>query len=158
MPAPPNLQWYESNSIDLISDTNKVIWKATPRGSTGLPIDIEKISLALWNDKGSILGSFDAKEIQISVIPTDGDIASEIFTGTAGNAFQPMLQVRSRGASVNIPDDAQTIWTPISYNVFLSIGDMIKDSMRRIELRIAVPLDAASFVNRDFKLAANYTY
>lgn len=151
MPAEPNMVWYDGASI--IEDGNEASFEEVARGDTGLP---DK-TLNLWNDRNAILGSFTAKSIQISVVPTDGDYDSEVFTGTEENEFQPFFEARSRG-SLNTSDDAQEDWTPISHDVFLSIGNMPANSMRVIELRAAVPIDAAAFNAKNFSLQVSYSY
>lgn len=153
--AAPNFQFYEYDDVDLISTLNPIDFGDVPRGSQGIPVDTLKQGVNLWNDRDGIAGSEEAVNIRISVLPDDADLNTEVFIGTAGNAFDPFLEARSNGA-VNVSDDAQSAWTPISNDEFLEIGDMPRNSMRRIELRLNVPQDAASFVSKNYKLLVNY--
>lgn len=156
MPA-PNLQWFNGNSSDLIHAANPVELGSIPRGGTQLPLDGLKQKLHLWNDKDSIAGSDTAENIRLNVLPSDGNLNQQAFLGTAGNGFQPMLQARSRG-SVNVVDDAQVSWTPVSYNVYLQTGDIPRNAMRQIELRVVVPADALPVDVKQFVMQANYDW
>jgi hypothetical protein len=153
--AAPNIQFYEYDDVDMLSELNPIEFGDVPRGSTGIPTDSLKQGVNLWNDRDGIAGSDEAINIRISVLPDDEDLDSEVFVGTEGNGFQPFLEARSKGA-VNVSDDAQTDWTPISNDEFLEIGDMPRNSMRRIELRLNIPQDATSFVSKDYRLQVNY--
>ena len=126
--------------------------------SSGNPIDfgrVEKgvisptITIHIWNDKGG--GSADiAIGPRLYAVNGSGD-ASRIFNGTPYNGRKSMLESRSCG-SFNIPADQDTEWVPISPTDLMQMGDMVANSMREIELRMNVPLDAPTIELTSFML------
>jgi len=109
----------------------------------------------LWNDKGGALGSASATGIKIYIVCSDGSLEHPAFLGTVRNAYKSIIEARSVGG-VNVPGDSQSTWTPISPWDFLAIGNMPRNSMRTIELRINPPLDMAEITLTDFFLRVTY--
>lgn len=127
---------------------------STPDGGTPVDADnplalgtVEKgmvsdtIVLHLWNDKTEEVGSDTAESPRFYAI-SDDDI-SDVFAGTASNNFESMLEARSCGA-YNAAADQDSEWTPIGPGKYLVLGDMPPGSMREIEIRLNVPIDAVA--------------
>lgn len=104
----------------------------------------------VWNDKGGGAGSSTAVAPIFFALSGAGD-ASPIFAGTPGNGAKSMLEARSCLA-LNVAADAQTEWTPISPTSTLVLGDMPSNSMRTIEVRLNIPVDAADLALIQFTL------
>jgi hypothetical protein len=116
--------------------------------SSGNPIDfgrVEKgvisptITVHIWNGKNDPTVP-TAIGPRLYAVNATGD-ASLIFNGTPFNGHRSMLEARSCG-SFHTPADQDTNWTPLSPLSLLAVGDMPSNSMREIELRMNVPLDA----------------
>lgn len=106
-------------------------------------------TIHVWNGKNS--GSA-ATAIAPKFYATNGpDDASLIFQGTPFNGFQSMLEARSCG-SFNVAADQNEEWTPVSPTQLLTLGDMPTNTMREIELRLNVPVDAPTLASIDFSM------
>lgn len=157
---PPGFQFYENDSNligggTVINDANKIEFGYAPVGIVDLPEDAGKRPVHLWNDKGGILGSGSATGIKIYIVSSDGDLEHPAFLGTVRNDFKSIIEARSVGG-VNVPGDSQSTWTPISPWDFLTIGNMPRNSMRTIEVRINPPLDMLEITLTDFFLRVTY--
>lgn len=97
------------------------------------------ITIHVWNGKGD--GSVGASPSPKLYSLNGPDDASEIFNGTVLNGFKSMLEVRSCAAFGTAADQQKT-WTPISPNNVLVMGAMPANTMRTVEVRLNVPLDA----------------
>lgn len=109
------------------------------------------VKVHVWNGKndGSVSTAVAPRLYATNGV---GD-ASLIFNGTPFNGHQSMLEARSCG-SFNTPADQDSAWTPIGpSNLFmLEMGDMPANSMREIELRMNVPIDAPTIPLISFSL------
>ena len=139
----PVFSFYKSSNGTLITSGNKVDFGNVQKGTTS-PI----VSIQLWNDKDGGNNSDTAIAPVFFAVSGTGDMAT-VFAGTAGNGLKSMLEARSCGAS-GTPADAQTDWTPISPTSMLTLGNMPKNTMREIQLRVVVPADAGVLSLRDF--------
>lgn len=131
-----NFVWYHEDDATLVSDANPIDFNRLDPGMTS-----EIFPVHLWNDKGSVVGADTAPTPRIYSVIGPDDV-SAIFTGTTLNGFKSFLEARSCRA-FGVVADLHTAWTPIGPNQILMIGNMPPNSMREIELRWRIPVDAA---------------
>lgn len=158
--ALPDLKWYENDGDllgggTLINAGNKIDFGSVPSGIVEEPIDIDKQTVQLWNDKGLILGSDIAENVQIFIVTASG-ASHPAFLGTATNGNVSIVEARSV-SSIGVASDAQEDWTPIGPSSFLDIGDIPANCMRGIEVRLNVPVDMEPQSITDFELKATYS-
>jgi hypothetical protein len=97
------------------------------------------VVIHIWNGKNDpSVGTAVAPKLYS--LNGSGD-ASKLFNGTAANGFKSMLEARSCTA-IGTSADQQKAWTPIGPNNLLTMGNMPPNSMRGIELRLNIPIDA----------------
>lgn len=142
----PVFSLYKSIDGTLINSGNKVVFGSGGNVQKGTTSEI--ISVQLWNDKGGGNNSDTAIAPHFFAVSGTGDIAA-IFAGTPSNGLVSMLQARSCGAS-GVAADAQSAWTAISNAISLILGDMPKNSMRELQVRLVIPPDAVNLSVRDF--------
>lgn len=136
--ADPVFSVYEDDSTTtggtIISSGNPINFGPVEKG-----VISPTITIHVWNGKND--GSVGlAVGPRLYSVNGSGD-ASQIFNGTIFNGHLSMLEARSCGA-FHTPADQDTEWLPLSPTSLLQIGDMPANSMREIELRMNVPLDA----------------
>lgn len=142
----PVFSIYKTLDGSLVNSGNKISFGNVGNVQKGQTSDI--VSVQLWNDKGGGNNSDTAIAPLFFAVSGTGDM-SAVFAGTVANGLVSMLQARSCGAS-GVAADAQSDWTPISPGSSLILGNMPKNSMRELQLRVAVPSDAAVLSLRDF--------
>lgn len=141
----PVFSLYKTLDGSLVTSGNKILFGNAGNVQKGQTSDI--VSTQLWNDKGGGNNSDTAVAPLFFAVSGTGDM-SAVFAGTAGNGFKSMLQARSCKAT-GVAADAQTDWTPIGPAATLVLGNMPKNSMREIQLRVVVPTDAGTLSLRD---------
>lgn len=156
----PEFQFYENDSNligggTVINDANKIDFGFAPVGLIDTPEDSGKRPVHLWNDKGGLLNAGSATGIKIYIVSSDGDLEHPAFLGTVRNGNESVIEARSVDG-VNVPGDSQQDWTPISPWDFLEIGNMPRNSMRTIEIRVNPPLDMNEIDLTDFFLRVTY--
>lgn len=144
----PVFSLYKSADGTLITAGNKVIFGTAGNVQKGATSPIA--SVQLWNDKGGSNNSDTAIAPLFFAVSGSGDLTA-VFAGTAANGLKSMVQARSCGAT-GVAADAQSAWTPIGPAAMLVLGNMPKNSMREIQLRVVVPPDATDLSLRDFSL------
>lgn len=143
-----------------IYEDNSTVIGGTPI-SSGNPIDfgrVEKgvvsptIAIHVWNGKNDV-SIPTALAPRLYAVNGSGD-ASLIFNGTPFNGHKSMLEGRSCG-SFHTPADQDSDWTPLSPLSLLRMGDMPSNSMREIELRMNVPIDAPTLALISFSVGVS---
>lgn len=128
---------------------------------SGNPIQIGRIekgivspitTIHIWNGKNDLTVA-TAVAPRLYAANGAGD-AGAIFAGTPYNGFRSMLEGRSCG-SFQTPADQHQEWVPLSPTSLLPMGDMPANSMREIELRMNVPLDAPTIPLINFSLGVS---
>jgi hypothetical protein len=147
MPAPA-FSFYEDDSTVLggteINSGNPIDFGQVDKGTIS-PI----ITIHIWNGKNDI--TLDTA-VAPKLYATNGvGDASLIFNGTVFNNNESMLEARSCG-SFGVAADQHEDWVPIKPSQLLTMGDMPTNSMRSIELRLNVPIDAPTLVLTPFSL------
>lgn len=134
----PAFSFYEDDSNvtggTVIDDANPIAFGSLPKGMIS-PI----ITVHLWNGKND-LSVDEAVSPKLFAQSGPGDAAS-LFAGTLFNGNVSMLEARSC-AAFGVAADQQTEWVPIRPTSLLTIGNMPANTMRTIELRVNVPIDA----------------
>lgn len=97
-------------------------------------------TIHVWNGKNDPSVDTANDPLLFSFNGSAGD-ASPIFNGTSLNNYKSMLEARSC-AAIGVSADQQKAWTPISPTLALQLGDMPANSMRTVEVRLNIPLDA----------------
>lgn len=142
--AAVSFSMYDSDD-NAVNSGNKIDFGLVQKSKTSA---IKKVKV--WNDRNGTLGSVNADAPKIHAVPATGN-PSTIFTGTESNGFNSMLEARSCGGE-NVSGDAQTNWSPIRDDQFLSMGFIPKNAAREIEIRLNVPYDAADQAAADFHI------
>lgn len=109
----------------------------------------EVVTIDLWNGRNNPSESLSIAP-KLYAVPGPGDPAV-LFAGTSYNGFKSMLEARSC-TGFGVAADEHEVWTPISSSDFLLMGDMPGNTMRGIELRLNVPLDADTLSLTSFAL------
>jgi hypothetical protein len=130
-----------------VDGTNPVDFTQLDKGTISPTITVH-----VWNGKNdpSVATAVTPKFYSVN---GSGD-ASKIFNGTVSNGNKSMLEARSC-AAIGTAADQQKTWTPISPAALLAMGNMPPNTMRTVELRLNVPIDAPDMPLTGWSLRAS---
>lgn len=141
------IEFYDS--LDAIMDAGNVL--DFQNLQKGMNSEIKTIALH-WDRSGS--AGLDITNVSIGIIDLE-DQNREFFQGTDGNGNLSFIKMRSCGG-LNVPGDYQADFTNINPTTFLSVGDMLSQSARYLEIMVSVPWDAQLESVRNTKLLVSY--
>lgn len=130
-----DLKIFHPDDVTLVQDVPLSFGRLDP----GITSSILKIHI--WNDPGGLVGADIAPTPRLYALSLPDNVDA-LWTGTPLNGMVSMLEARSC-AAVGVAADQQQTWTPIGPNQILVMGNIPANSLREIELRLRVPVDAA---------------
>jgi len=136
--------WFQVGSTPVagteVLEGNPIEFGTLEPGQISTP-DSDYYPVNLWNGRNvGTASTMTSVTLGLSVVSGSGNTA-QLYTGTAGNNYQPMLEAYSNGA-YGCADDGQTNWTAIGNGTRLSIGNVPTNCMRQIYYRLNIPYDA----------------